>query len=126
MCHRVRHLCDFLSFSNFSECTLLLLYRLICHQNDGIAGEEIPGCGGYITSASDYCVDPNDYTQGVLFMPTGGWNDDWLQTPKVEVTLVAGINTIKLQIPTGYRTGKFSTLLFTNLFRPELTITPIS
>jgi hypothetical protein len=99
---------------------------LICHQNDGIAGEEIPGCGAYTTSASDYCVDPNDYTQGVLFMPTGGWNDDWLQTPKVEVTLVAGINTIKLQIPTGYRTGKFSTLLFTNLFRPELTITPIS
>ena len=79
---------------------------LICHKNDGMAGEEVPGCSEYSTSGTDYCVDPNDYTHGVLFKPTGGWDGDWLQTKKIEVNLITGENTIKLQIPTGYTAGE--------------------
>jgi hypothetical protein len=78
---------------------------LICHKNDGLPNEEIPGCSDYSTSGSDYCVDPNDYTQGVLFLPTGGWDDDWLHTKKVRITLSLGANTIRLQIPPGYYAG---------------------
>jgi hypothetical protein len=79
--------------------------RLICHQNNGLLGQEVPGCSGFDTGSTDYCVDPNDYTHGILFKPTGGWDDDWLHTEKIEVTLLSGANTIRLQIPPGYDAG---------------------
>lgn len=80
--------------------------RLICHKNDGIPNEEVPGCSDYSTSGTDYCIDPRDYTQGITFFPTGGWDDDWLQTKKIEVALLSGSNIIRLQIPPGYTAGK--------------------
>lgn len=79
-------------------------FRLICHQNDGNLNEEVPGCADYTRSSNDYCVDPQDYTD-LLFFPTGGWDDDWGQTKKVEVTLISGANTVRLQIPPGYTSG---------------------
>jgi hypothetical protein len=60
---------------------------------------------GFDTGSTNYCVDPNDYTHGILFKQTGGWNDDWLQTEKIEVALLSGTNTTRLQIPSGYDAG---------------------
>jgi hypothetical protein len=78
---------------------------LICKQNDAL--EEVPGCSGSQTSGTDYCIDPSDWTHGTVFMPTGGWNDDWLYTEGLKVALVAGNNVIRAQIPLegGYKAG---------------------
>ncbi|KAL7503832.1 hypothetical protein ACHAXN_001561 [Cyclotella atomus] len=78
---------------------------LICYQNNGLIGQEVPSCMGFDTGSTNYCVDPNDYTHGILFKQTGGWNDDWLQTEKIEVALLSGTNTTRLQIPSGYDAG---------------------
>ncbi|KAL3778843.1 hypothetical protein ACHAWO_009699 [Cyclotella atomus] len=78
---------------------------LICYQNNGLIGQEVPSCMGFDTGSTNYCVDPNDYTHGILFKRTGGWNDDWLQTEKIEVALLSGTNTTRLQIPSGYDAG---------------------
>jgi hypothetical protein len=59
---------------------------LICHQNNNVPDETVPGCSQDSTSSTDYCVDPRDYTQGVLFLPTGGWDDDWLYSEPIEGT----------------------------------------
>ena len=40
-----------------------------------------------------------------MFYPTGGWDSDFLQTKKIEITLRQGANTIRVQIPPGYRAG---------------------
>ena len=79
-------------------------YRLICHQNSGLPDEEIPGCSDYSSSGNDFCIDPLDYAH-LTFYPTGGWDSDFLQTKKIEITLHQGANTIRVQIPPGYRAG---------------------
>ncbi|KAL7461376.1 hypothetical protein ACHAXS_001795, partial [Conticribra weissflogii] len=76
---------------------------LFCKQNSAL--EENPGCELGSGNSRDYCVDPLDYTHGVLFYPTGGWSSDWLYTDPIEVYLAAGQNTIRAQIPVGYKDG---------------------
>ena len=70
---------------------------LFCFQvNKG--GSAFPGCNG--ASSSDFCVDPND-VDNMLFLPTGGTNDDWRLTEGKIVRLVEGVNTIKVKCPFG-------------------------
>jgi len=76
---------------------------LFCKQNNAL--EENPGCEIGSGNSRDYCVDPLDYTHGVLFYPTGGWSSDWLNTDPIEIYLAAGQNTIRAQVPVGYKDG---------------------
>jgi len=76
---------------------------LFCKQNNAL--EENPGCEIGSGNGRDYCVDPLDYTHGVLFYPTGGWSSDWLNTDPIEIYLAAGQNTIRAQVPVGYKDG---------------------
>eukprot|EP00984_Skeletonema_dohrnii_P004238 scaffold1495_cov202-Skeletonema_dohrnii-CCMP3373.AAC.3 len=72
---------------------------LFCFQvNKG--SSDFPGCSNPSGLGSDFCVDPND-VDNMLFLPTGGWSDDWRLTEGKIVGLVAGINTIKVKVPFG-------------------------
>ena len=63
-------------------------------------GSAIPGCNNLIDSGADYCVDPNDI-DNLMFLPTGGSENDWRLTEGKTVHLVEGVNTIKLKVPFG-------------------------
>jgi uncharacterized protein (DUF1501 family) len=71
---------------------------LFCHQVNGL--EAVPGCSG--NSGWDYCVDINDFDNGFVMLPTGGWNEDWHYTEPLPVSLTAGQNTIRVQVPDQY------------------------
>ena len=72
---------------------------LFCfHVNKG--GSVFPGCNNPTGSGADYCVDPNDI-DNLMFLPTGGWDDDWKLSEGKIVSLIEGVNTIKLKVPFG-------------------------
>lgn len=66
--------------------------------------EQVPGCEGQQLSGHDYCADVQDFILPV-FLPTGGWTNDWHYSEPIEVDLTSGLNTIRAQIPTGFTRG---------------------
>ena len=53
---------------------------------------------GVLNNGWDYCVDVNDFV-GVVALPTGSWSNGWHYTEPVQVTLLGGVNSIRLQFP---------------------------
>ncbi|KAL7543207.1 hypothetical protein ACHAXR_012486, partial [Thalassiosira sp. AJA248-18] len=88
---------------------------LFCMQNNNY--ESVPGCSidESITQhgdcplcqkkGTDYCVDLDDFDYGFTLTPTGGWDDDWHISKPLTVNLIAGSNTIRVQIPPAYTKG---------------------
>jgi len=76
---------------------------LFCMQHNG--NEDVPGCNETKNSGWDYCLDVNDFDYGFTLLPTGGWTDDWHYSKHLQVTLSAGKNTIRVQIPPAYIGG---------------------
>jgi len=77
-------------------------HGLFCMQNDAL--EPVPGCSGTQRNNDDYCADMKDFTHP-LFLPTGGWDNDWHYSVPLEVNLTGGSNTIRAQIPMGFIRG---------------------
>ena len=70
---------------------------LFCFQvNKG--GSAFPGCNNL--SSADFCVDPNDI-DNMKFLPTGSFSNSWRLTEGKIVSLVQGLNTIKVKVPFG-------------------------
>ncbi|KAL7542499.1 hypothetical protein ACHAXR_011825, partial [Thalassiosira sp. AJA248-18] len=76
---------------------------LFCLSNSNY--EAVPGCIGYRPKGHDYCVDINDFAFGFTLLPTGGWDDDWQYSEPLEVSLTAGSNTVRVQLPPEYASG---------------------
>ena len=55
-----------------------------------------------IFSYVNFCssVDPKK-SKKLLFLPTGGWSSDWHYTEPVKVFLTEGLNTIRMEVPSG-------------------------
>ena len=49
-------------------------------------------------SSWDYCVDAHDFQPSLVLNPTGGWDDDWHYSKKLQVSLVEGQNIIRVQM----------------------------
>lgn len=89
---------------------------LICTRNYALNGET-PGCEVAEGDTNSFCVDPLDFPYGAVLYPTGddrfrqnennGFDDweSWLMTTSMQVSLLSGSNSIRLQVPAGFDAG---------------------